>query len=314
MPTLQPYFLNGASLSDATAVYTNSSLSIYAPNGWYSEGTIIREQIDGVLQPVQPCPACGNPCGEAISGSGGTGVYKMNIDTGETASDVGAIIVVFNPQNIPDGIKVVFNGVTYNEVSSEVYGWLGGVPAALPIFLGRIASQASCPAGSVIGGPFTLSTFEWDGTAFIPTGMTESVTVSASQDRITVDGPSFCTMVIPKPSPVSSTVDITCYGVCSSTGFNISVSCPTLLKKFKATVPVSEDPTLACELPINQNYYVANVNGAYPYIGLYDWVFLDPYGINKAPDGYYRTNNVIAPNDTIRIANGVIDEIISACP
>lgn len=49
------YYLDAADLSTATAVYLNSSLSLIAPDGFYSDGTIYREQSSGVLLTEQNC-------------------------------------------------------------------------------------------------------------------------------------------------------------------------------------------------------------------------------------------------------------------
>lgn len=313
MPLSQPYYLNGSSLSNSTAIYLNSAMTIYAPDGWYSDGGVTRQLVSGVLQPLQLCPSCGVECGGTVGAGGGQGVYIMNINTGTLPTDVGAIIVRFNPLTVPDGIKAVFDGVTYNEVSSEDIGWLGGVPSGLPIFLGSATTQTGCPSGSIIGGPFALPTYAWNGTSFDPTGITENVTVLTSQDRSTSPIPGMCTLVIPKPTPSPAFIQVTCYGVCASTIFNVSVECPALLRKFKGSTVVADPPSGVCELPTNQNYYVANVNGTYPYLGLYDWVFSDPYGISVLPDGYYKTNNLVPPFDTIRVVNGVVDQIIDAC-
>jgi len=49
------YYLDAADLATATAVYLNSSLSLIAPDGFYSDGTISREQSSGVLLTEQNC-------------------------------------------------------------------------------------------------------------------------------------------------------------------------------------------------------------------------------------------------------------------
>jgi hypothetical protein len=52
------FFLNAADLSLATAVYIDSNLLNIAPDGFYSDGTISREQSGGVLLAATTCPAC----------------------------------------------------------------------------------------------------------------------------------------------------------------------------------------------------------------------------------------------------------------
>jgi hypothetical protein len=52
------FFLNAADLSLATAVYIDSFLLNIAPDGFYSDGTISREQSGGVLLAATTCPSC----------------------------------------------------------------------------------------------------------------------------------------------------------------------------------------------------------------------------------------------------------------
>ena len=117
------YYLNGPTLGSSTTIYSDSSLTTVAPDGFYSDGVTSREQVDGVLLPPVVCETCGVPCGDTISGSGATGIYLLNLDAGSTPSDVGAIIVRFDPFSVPDGIKAVYNGTTYNALTSPIDGF-----------------------------------------------------------------------------------------------------------------------------------------------------------------------------------------------
>jgi hypothetical protein len=58
MATSATFYLDAPSLSSATVVYSNSSLTTVAPNGFYSDGTIVREQVSGALLPQVTCPSC----------------------------------------------------------------------------------------------------------------------------------------------------------------------------------------------------------------------------------------------------------------
>jgi hypothetical protein len=51
------YYLDG-DFSVATSVWTNSSLTTFAANGFYSLGGIVRELVGGVLLPSQTCAGC----------------------------------------------------------------------------------------------------------------------------------------------------------------------------------------------------------------------------------------------------------------
>lgn len=49
------YYLNAADLTTATAVYLDSLLTLIAPDGFYSDGTISREQSGGILLTEENC-------------------------------------------------------------------------------------------------------------------------------------------------------------------------------------------------------------------------------------------------------------------
>lgn len=51
------YYLN-ASFESATCVFTDVNLTIIAANGFYSQGGVVRELVDGVLLPAQSCGTC----------------------------------------------------------------------------------------------------------------------------------------------------------------------------------------------------------------------------------------------------------------
>jgi hypothetical protein len=59
-PTSQGYYLGGGNtLASAVSIYTDAALTTQAPNGYYSQGGLVRQQIAGVLQAQQSCPGCG---------------------------------------------------------------------------------------------------------------------------------------------------------------------------------------------------------------------------------------------------------------
>jgi hypothetical protein len=310
MPTLsQPYFLDGGSLLDSTAVYLNSGLSILAPDGYYSDGFNIRKQAGGVLEPSQPCPACGVLCGGQINGNGNQGEYLLQIDTGTLPTAVGAIIVTFDPFSVPDAILAELDGAFYNKLSSPIYGYLAGT-ANLPTFIGRIGSDCG-----ISGSTYTLNVNQWDGTAFVPTGTTDTITVAPGQMQLTTNGPGACIMVIPKTSATPSLLTVRCYGVCGGTAFNVGIQCPAKIKSIKSSIRFDDanDPAL-CGAALNSKLYPVRVTGVSPYIDFHDWIFADEFASAVVPNGFYRTNNLNAPYDTIEVVNGVVVAVLDQCP
>lgn len=312
MPLSQPYFLDGDTLLTSTAVYSNSTLTVCAPDGWYSDGAFVRQQVSCVLLPAVPCSGCGNPCNQLVTANPAlNGDYLVSVDTGSLSTDVGAIIVKFNSYGVPNGIIAELDGVFYNELSSPGFGRLASSTPGIATYIGNTADDCG------ISGSFhTLTKYSWNGTAFVVAGGSSSVGILPAQVALTAGDPGECIMVIPKLTATPATINLHCYAVCPSDSFYVNVGCPAPLDKFKTSLvqPSTEEPGY-CELPLVQTHFVARAgNATAPYLGLYDCVFTDAFGQNKLPDGYYKTNYLPAPNDTIHVVNGVITSISNACP
>lgn len=52
------FYLDAADLATATSVYLDSSLLYIAPDGFYRDGIIVREQSLGILLAQANCPSC----------------------------------------------------------------------------------------------------------------------------------------------------------------------------------------------------------------------------------------------------------------
>lgn len=305
MPIFQSYYLNGADLASSTAVFLDPLMTICAPDGFYSDGLLVREMVGCVLQETSACGDCGLSCNEFDSISGSDGIYILNVDLG-TAT--GAAIVTFTPSDVPDGIKVNYDGLTYNSLSSPVDGY-HAAPTNLPVYVGNAANDCGLAAGS----PYVLTEYEYSGLSFNPTGNTPTVTVLATQVSLSssVD-PLGCVMVIPKPSPTPTGLQVVMYGICSGSTYNVSVTCPERLRSFYSTRDAILGET--CGLDTDQIYYSAPVNGDGITLGLFDWVFSDYNGQNILPDGYYTAPiHVPAPYDSYQVENGVIKKFWTLC-
>jgi hypothetical protein len=282
------YFLDGTNLSDSTSVYTDEGLTTCAPDGFYSNGTIVREQVGCELLPAQICPTCPTPtgpCGGDINASGNQGVYLLNVDTGDTPTDVGAIIVKLDPFGVPDGVRATYNGVVFNKLSSPVDGYHGSTNANNPTFIGNTGQDCG-----ISGSSYTLDEYQYSGGSFVATGNTQNITVD-SGDVSLGNSPGECVMVIPKTLPTPSDVALEFIGPCSGTAFNISVSCPELLTGFNSSTNPSSNADLACETIIDTVYYNAPVTGTSGVPAIYDWVFQDAYGENVLAEGFYNTDS-----------------------
>jgi len=313
MPIQQTFYLNAPSLGSATAVFYDAALTACAADGFYSDGLITREQVGCSLLPQQSCPPCGQDCIPLfdVTTNADIGVYVIDVNTGTNPTDVGAIIIEFYPNYVPNGISVDFNGTYYNEVSSETFGYLAASTISDFTYLGDAADNCGF-VGS--GLSQDLLVYGYDGVNFLPTGGDLTVTSPSTSNLLTLANPDKCIMVIPKLDNSFNSMTIRIATPCEpdSDGSNIFVFCPALLRSFTGSTE-ENDNIIRCALPTNQTYYVAPVNGANPFVGIYDWIFTDAYGENKLANGYYKTNFLPIPYDTIEVQNGVVVSISQTC-
>jgi len=284
------YYLNGTTLSNSTVVYDDAALTIVSADGFYADGSgISREQVSGILGPIQECPECLTPCGSTFNPASGAGVYELNVDLGAAR---GAVIIKFTPFSVPDGIKATYRGVFYNKFSSPIDGYHGGQPYGAYTYLGNDVPQPpdSClPTAGTTYSDLTKYKYE-DGVGYVDTGLTTSVTPQAGEISLTSGAaPGVCVMVIPKISITPSNIKLDIIGVCVGTGFNIEVECPVFLTGFDSSL-VGVDSASACGFALDQTYYNAPVSGTAGNPAINDWVFSDEYGSNVLSQGFYKIN------------------------
>lgn len=295
------FYLDAANLSLATSVYLDLALTMLAPDGFYGDGTISRQQSGGILLTASTCGECGVPCGGSIGGSGGQGVYLANINTG---TDVGAIVVYFNPDSVPDGIRAIYDGNTYNTLSSPLDGLHKSTNPIGFTVVGNIISDCSL-SGNITNIP-AATEYLYDGTSFVPTGNTQAITLNPGDISLSSSSPGNCIMVIPKVNASPSIINFEMLGPCSGTVWTISILCPYLLPSFSSST-VKLTSSVPCSTALTETYYFVKVHTAFDsYVGLYDYVFEDAYGEVPLSDGFYLTNNVASPNKVLNVQDGIV--------
>ena len=67
MATARIYYIDTFNFADATAVYDDAALTIFAADGFYQMGGVTaRQQISGVLKPAEDCPSCSQPSPDPV--------------------------------------------------------------------------------------------------------------------------------------------------------------------------------------------------------------------------------------------------------
>ena len=299
MPVSQQFFLDAASLGSASSIFYDNTLTVCAPDGYYSDGIITRQQVGCVLLPEQICPDCGLPCNSVLnSDEAYQGVFRIDSNMG-TAT--GAILLWFNPQNVPEGILVTFNSLTYNKLSSPTYGRLKSSNPYGYTYIGRTSDDCG-----ISGSSYPLTNFVYDGSTFVSQGTTQTVTVAPGDVEITTLNPGRCLMVIPKPASTAAVLSVYVVGPCASTQYQLELECPQSLLPFMGTITADSSIT-ACEYPLNNAYYFASVTEITT-IAIHDYVFSNSWGATPLADGFYGIANT-SSFDWIEVVDGIIVDL-----
>ena len=299
----QTYFLDAASLTDATTVYLDQGLTVFAPDGYYSDGVITRELVSNVFLPQQICEYCGVPCPVTpVFETASVGFYELNIGA---FANLGAIIIRFNSNfGEINGLKVTFNSIVYNEVISPVDGrHISTDPFGYTYF-----GMDTC---GINGTYDDMNRYLFDGTTFILTPPNVTTFVSPGDVSASLVNPGNVMMVIPKTFSGVSNINVLLASLCwNEQTLNFDIGCPTLLTSFpSSSVAVSSE--VSCLYPMNQNYYNASISGTPGTVDIYDLVFSDPYGLTRLAAGFYKaTGHIIGGNDWFEVdSNGMVVDL-----
>lgn len=302
MPSIENKYIDSSSFSTATAVYDDVNLTIKASDGVYQYDEQYRTQLNGLLGPLFQCETCGIPCGGTLNPPGGSeGIYQLELSAGSTSADVGAILIYFDPLSYPDGIRVLYDGVYYNRLSSPLDGNLqstSGVADAFTI-LGDPNDNCVPSAPNTTNYNFFNG---YDANGWIAgTPSPQSITINTGDD-IRFGQNQDNLLVVPKPNALPGIVTIQVLGPCSGTGWNISVQCPSALPSFEARGIGAGNICQATDTTLYFGRFLNAVN-AYPVVN--NPVFLDHDGVNRASDQNYIMDN----NQVITVTQGVVSSI-----
>ena len=304
MPT---YYLNGSSLATSTAIFTDINLTTCAPDGWYSDGAIVRNQSGCLLNAASNCIGCvqeadtGEVMFEDIDGGK---YYSTNIDIGSTT---GVVVVKVRPNGLPKGFRVTHDGNVYNKFSSPTYGILESSVSGNYTLMGKAASACDTWSPSV---DYSLFKWEYNGSTYNYSNQMESVTINSSDVQLTADEPDWVVLVIPK-STTESTLTIEMAVPCtnSSYEFGFEVSAPVALTSFAST-PRQASAVDACAASLTETFYLVPLSGAGNIPDLYDYVFQDVGGSSPLIDGFYGIKGGTA---YIEVQNGIV-VLEGSCP
>lgn len=300
-----PQYIDGTTLTNSTAVYTDAGLTTCAASGFYSDGITVREQVTTgnscVLLPGQVCTSCATDCDVTISANTGSGVFNMSIEVG---SATGAAVLMLNAQSFPDGVMATYDSVEYNKLSSPVYGLLQSGTAAAPTYIG--VTNACLAAGTYNN----QANYIYVNGAWAQQG-TQNVTVVANQIKTNVAQSGDSIMVIPKPNATPSTIQVQVVGMCPTTQWSTLLNCVEPLTGVSSHSTPSLTALAACDTVHNTILYHVKVNsaGSPGSVMLTDYLFTDINGATGASDGWYPLPN----GSTVEVTSGIVTDTADTC-
>jgi len=311
------YYLNGPNLATSTAIFADEDMNVCAADGLYSDGLIVRELLNCVLLPAQPCPQCALPCGQVAGESSQiNATFLGQINAG---ADIGAVVVYSIVGNtIPDGILSTYNGQTFNRLTyiGNNQGPVGlNTPVGQPTYFGS-------PDNTPVSQPnLPVYTIQTDGT-YLNTGTTAPINIVPSQIDLRGGGTRVYTHVIPKNSATATGLNIDFYGPILGTFFSFQADCPAPLDSFLGS-PVQADDT--CANPTETYYFAQNATTTFtqPIVfvpetlsipGIGNFVYTDANG--GSPVNNTATSQYIIVNNTtfLEIQYGIVIATGSCTP
>ena len=301
------FYLNAVDLASATTVYLDSLLLNVAPNGFYSDGAIGRQQSSGLLLPPETCTVCPAPCDAGIIDTN-TEIALFNKNATVGTSAAGPIIIYFYPQENADGIRVKYNGVTYNKLSCDLDGLHQSTNPANFTFAGGI--QAGCL--DTLPLYVELPVYNYNS-GWVDSGSVVPLTVDTGDVSLTpgleTSGATWV-MVIPKTTSTPTDISVELATVCPESKCSVDIKCPAVLDRIVTGSVVFENAEIECVETADITYYSVIVHTDEDIlIGKYDYIFTDSAAENALADGFYLIVNDYSgmpTTEVMQIENGIV--------
>ena len=295
-------YIDSENFLTATAVYEDENLITKSADGFYQDSGNYRQQLNGLLGPVVLCEECGIPCGGTITTpAGNDGLYQLSFSAGTEQGDTGAILIHFNPRSVPDGIRVLYDGLYYNRLMSPTNGNLQSTSGVADSFTIIGSLNNPCVPNAPNTDDYTFYN-GYDNTGWlVGSPSPQSVTIQTG-DYVGGGVQEYSTLVVPKPNRLPGLVTVQVLGPCNNTQWDLEVECQAPLPSFSVQ---SLGSGTSCGLP-NEIYYFARFRNATNNIPVINnFVFDDINGLSYASDGNYLMDNA----NVITVTNGVVTNI-----
>ena len=307
MGTLGSYYLNGPDLATSTGIFTDVDLTTCAPDGFYSQGTVVRELDTCVLLPATVCSNCATACRAVTSNPNtSTGLYLISVDVGTLA---GAVRVEFKPDTIPDGIRIIYNDVVFNRFSSAYDGHHVTSEDDGLTYMGE--TGGSCPVAATT---YALAEKELYDGSYTANGNTTNVIVSAGSLSLSAATPQECVAYFPKLNNTPTTCLIQISQPCNSSDWDLEVDCAAAITNTLQSTHVFPVDDCATVAPYIDTIYLGKVVGSPSVPNVHDWVYSDENAAQYKAAGDYKVKDASDIEYLITVSVYGVITTVTTCP
>ena len=295
------FFYDGTDLLTSTKLFMDKNGVIPAPNGFYKEGGIVREYLNGAFVSSDACD-CPNNCDYIAELTDDVrAIYDATFDVG---SDTGVIVLRATPSSKNFGMSANHWSVDYK----DVYVGTSILTTARDFVIwGEIQlSTSGCPNQFGNNTYTEVDNYVMSGNVFNKVSVIPTITTYTDQvfNTALVTG----MIIIPKLSAIENTVSVRWYGLCPDFAATIEGNCVEQAFPFETFGGPYETENAAClETPTSSTtFYCVKKDIDEPSINSGDVAFEDPNAVTVMPAGYYIYDTAI-PKKIIEIgSNGII--------
>ena len=298
MGLLQSLYINSSTFVQATAVFTDQALTTLAPDGFYSFGGYVREQVGGVLQQTALCEACNPNCGdELVYVVNEQGEYEYEVYLGDS---IGAVRIEVNTIGGAAGFNVEYNGTIHNTIDTRNLGVLETSSSTGVTYIG---DSSSFSTSGVSVSKYTYGNGDWiEGTSL-------SLNPFAGGNLTNSSYHGGGVIVFSKVNAAVNTAKVKIRAPFTGSVSSVQVHCVTTLPAFNSSQAPESSSTDGCDATASGLYYVSVVNGTVneeglATVALNDRVFNDPFAITPVTDGWFKIDQ-----GSMEVTSGVITDI-----
>lgn len=280
---------------------------IPAPNGFYKEGGIVREYLNGAFVSSDICD-CPNNCDYIAELTDDvSAIYDATFNVG---SDTGVIVLRATPTNKNFGMSANYWLINYKDV--YVGSSLLTTPRDFVIWGNAQTSISGCPNQFANVNYTNVDNYVMSNNVFNKVGVISSITSYPNQVFNT--GLVLGMIIIPKLSAVQNTLSVRWYGLCPNFAANIEGNCVEQAFPFETFGGPYETENEACSATPTTptTFYCIKRNPAEPTIQSFDVAFEDENAVIPMATGFY-IFQVGATNTIIEIGNNGIILGITEC-